>query len=163
MRKVTSIARNIHIIGRSESSAGPTGIFTRSGTFSPGGILTREASKDAVLAAPTRTASSCAYRPVLEVYARPAGPRAAACRPRTKAAGPRRQRHRGHAGLGAIEHRDRNGQRPSLRRDEQPDQAAGPAADIPTVSRPDATASASPARSATSPLQVATRGDVNRG
>jgi len=75
MRKVTSIARNIHIIGRSESSAGPTGIFTRagiftrSGTFSPGGILTREASKDAVLAAPTRTASSCAYRPVLEVYA----------------------------------------------------------------------------------------------
>src|ERR1022692_1956300 len=119
MRKVTSIARNIHIIGRSESSAGPTGIFTRSGTFSPGGILTREASKDAVLAAPTRTASSCAYRPVLEVYARPAGPRAAACRPRTKAAGPRRQRHRGHAGLGAIVHRDRNGQRPSLRRDEQ--------------------------------------------
>lgn len=53
-------------------------------------------------------------------------------------------------------HRDRNGQRPSLRRDEQPDQAAGPAADIPTVSRPDTTASASPARSATSPLQVAT-------
>jgi hypothetical protein len=63
-------------MGRSESS---TGIFTRDGILTRGilggcGIFNREASQDAVLAASTRTASSCAYRLMAGVYA-PASPR----------------------------------------------------------------------------------------
>jgi hypothetical protein len=60
MIKVTSIARNIHIMGRSERSPRPTGIlspgetFTLDGIFTRGGIRTREASQHPVL-----TASTC--------------------------------------------------------------------------------------------------------
>src|ERR1700733_4337927 len=48
MRKVTSIARNIHIMGRSEKSSRPTGTFTRDGILTTGASFTPEASQDAV-------------------------------------------------------------------------------------------------------------------
>src|ERR1700734_2616015 len=73
-RKVTRIARNIHIIGCSVRSPRPTGTFTPGGTFTRVGIFTGKASRDAVLAAPTRTASSCAQmRDARIVRARPPG------------------------------------------------------------------------------------------
>jgi len=59
--KVTSIARNIHIMGRSERSPRSTGILSRGETLTPDGIFTkgaictREASHGPVRAAPTST------------------------------------------------------------------------------------------------------------
>jgi hypothetical protein len=55
--KTFSIARNIHIMGRREDPPEPTVIFTP------------EASEESVLPAWTPTASSCAYRLTLGVYA----------------------------------------------------------------------------------------------
>jgi hypothetical protein len=57
VRKVISIARNIHIMGRREDPPEPTVIFTP------------EASEETVLAAWSPTASSYAYRLWLGVYA----------------------------------------------------------------------------------------------
>jgi hypothetical protein len=68
-RKVTRIARNIHIMGRRDRSLRPTGMLTRDGIFT-GGIFNDEASQGTVLAAATRTASSPAYGPLPGFYAR---------------------------------------------------------------------------------------------
>src|ERR1700733_14046518 len=79
-RNVTRIATNIHIIGCRVRSARPTGTFTPDGTRTRVGSFTREASKDAVPAAPTRTASSCAQCLMPGFYAQRSPP-AWACGP----------------------------------------------------------------------------------
>src|ERR1700760_990066 len=74
-RKVTRMARNIHIMGCRVKSARLTGSFTWPGTFTAGGIFTgpgsgiRSGGQVAGPTASTRTPSSCAYGLMPGLYA----------------------------------------------------------------------------------------------
>src|SRR5690349_915544 len=71
-RKVTRIARNIHIMGCSETSHRPTVMFTLDGSFNPAGIARGgsfpvDTNLGAVLAASTDTGTPPAPRPYARI------------------------------------------------------------------------------------------------